>query len=1140
MTGSRGVRRSNAWLRVAPIAALVAVSCAAPRGASLEALRARAAAERPAPTASPSPAPEPLLEPRRADAAVADRSLEQVAAALAPLREAPEPPPQGPAGEAVLRARERAGRGDLEGAIRALAEHVQRSPDDLGAWRELARALDASGRRDLANEAWSRLLLAQPLDPEALALGGIDAAAARKPLVAAERLLRLRQLERVGEAPRSEPRARIGQAVALGLALRELGHLVASAECMHEAAEASERAEGVDAAGLRRQAGELRRIEGECLLAVGRADAAVSAFRAALEHAPVDDRVALPRLVWALRVAGRPGAAELAVAEALADPRAHGREGAPSACTQLARDGVDVWLPPSATDLTASRARLAKGDAAALDALLAASSRLELAPALRFVAERSGLGAAIDRACAIVEAKPAASAEVAAALRALPATPVAVRSALTQRGATLLRVHFELLGGDAQAALEIATASGPAVANPWLRAAAVQAAGALEHRARLQAFAREPVDACVVASALAQSFAVVGDRAAADVWAERAIALDARSADAWIARTRADLAAEVIDVKDRATQAGLAQARLSAERAWEADPTRADALRLLLELLAVEGPQRSEIRDAVRQGEPCGAVLREIDRAETGRRAQSGQAEPSIEPLRAIILEDPLDAECCRALVIASGGVGRLPEAEAWLDALCVRRPSAPAPLESAVTAKAKQGRLADGVQAVRQASQAEPDSRARRMAWARSLSIAGRDEEAWSVLANGPDAGDAPRVATERAELALRAGREAVAESLLKSLAADDALCESQRVAALGVALRLPRESEARRALCAAIAQPLLVARDIAPAVLAAAMLDGDDEQAAALAAKTVRPWSAAMTCEGAQMLIDDRLAGRAVALLRAARACAAEPERAALLRAEVATLAALGDDAGALAQLQAERARTPGPLLVEQEPATEAREIDELAGCFLLADRSDAAMRLFERSIAADPALGDALNNLVWLRLLAGRTDDDTAALAGRALAALPDEPSTLDTVAWLGYLRGEPIATVVERLRRATAVPDPGLEPIDHLGDALWISGDRSGATEMWRIVKESAAGRGSRALVTEAFDRMQRRRWGVRAWDASSFYDARDGAAIRRAQAKLKAVAEGSPPPVAPRPPEPAADSPTPAPHAPPTP
>ena len=198
------MRRSTAWLPLAALAALVSTACAPTRVGSLAAQRERAVAERPALPATPPGAPEPLSPPRRSDPTVADRSLEQVSLALAPLREPAEPASPPPPGEAVLKARERAGRGDLEGAVRGLAEHVQRAPGDLGAWRELARALDASGRRDLANEAWGRVLLSQPLDAEALAMGGIDAAAARKPLVAAERLVGLMVLaDRVNGVPYS-------------------------------------------------------------------------------------------------------------------------------------------------------------------------------------------------------------------------------------------------------------------------------------------------------------------------------------------------------------------------------------------------------------------------------------------------------------------------------------------------------------------------------------------------------------------------------------------------------------------------------------------------------------------------------------------------------------------------------------------------------------------------------------------------------------------------------------------------------------------------------------------------------------------------------------------------------------------------
>jgi hypothetical protein len=164
----------------------------------------------------------------------------------------------------------------------------------------------------------------------------------------------------------------------------------------------------------------------------------------------------------------------------------------------------------------------------------------------------------------------------------------------------------------------------------------------------------------------------------------------------------------------------------------------------------------------------------------------------------------------------------------------------------------------------------------------------------------------------------------------------------------------------------------------------------------------------------------------------------------------------------------------------------------------------------------------MGEALNNLAWMRIVAGQIDATTGELVRRALEAGPKERSTLDTAGWWSYRSGAPIAEALDRLRRATDGPDPGLEPLDHLGDALWVSNLREEATTAWRLVVERGRGSASRAAAMQAFDRMQSRRTGLRAWSAASFYDARDGAAIARAQAKLQAIAEGREPPIAPRP------------------
>ncbi|MFM7807314.1 MAG: hypothetical protein ACKPEA_05220, partial [Planctomycetota bacterium] len=297
-------------------------------------------------------------------------------------------------------------------------------------------------------------------------------------------------------------------------------------------------------------------------------------------------------------------------------------------------------------------------------------------------------------------------------------------------------------------------------------------------------------------------------------------------------------------------------------------------------------------------------------------------------------------------------------------------------------------------------------------------------------------------------------------------------------------------------------------------------------------LAVKRARAWGAQPSLDAAQSLVDEGEPGRAAALLEAVAGQASSMDRAVLVRATLAALSAAGDDRSALETLLRERVASGSPVLMDASDADEAAEINELAGMFMMAGHDRAAARLFGLSLARRPDQAEALNNLTWLRILEGRRDAETAELVERALRAETPQPSTLDTAGWWSNLSGAPIAESIERLRGATSGADPGLEPLYHLGDALWVAGRRDDATAAWRSVTERARGSGSRAAAMQAFDRMQSRRAGIRAWNAASFYDARDGAAIARAQAKLQAIAEGREPPIAPRPPA----TPAPAPAA----
>jgi Tfp pilus assembly protein PilF len=299
--------------------------------------------------------------------------------------------------------------------------------------------------------------------------------------------------------------------------------------------------------------------------------------------------------------------------------------------------------------------------------------------------------------------------------------------------------------------------------------------------------------------------------------------------------------------------------------------------------------------------------------------------------------------------------------------------------------------------------------------------------------------------------------------------------------------------------------------------------MLGGDDVAASDLARGRARMWSGQAITEAAQHLIDEGEADRAAALLEASASRAAASERVLLLRASLAAHAAEDQWQPALELLRREIAARKAPVLLDATTSDEAAEINELAGMFLMAGRDASASRLFQAAVDLRPDMGEALNNLAWMRIVAGQLDATTADMVRRALEAGPSERSTLDTAGWWSYLSGAPVEQALERLRKATDGPDAGLEPLDHLGDALWSANLREEATTAWRLVVERGRGSASRVASMQAFDRMQTRRTGLRAWSSASFYDARDGAAIVRAQAKLQAIAEGREPPIAPRPP-----------------
>jgi tetratricopeptide (TPR) repeat protein len=140
----------------------------------------------------------------------------------------------------------------------------------------------------------------------------------------------------------------------------------------------------------------------------------------------------------------------------------------------------------------------------------------------------------------------------------------------------------------------------------------------------------------------------------------------------------------------------------------------------------------------------------------------------------------------------------------------------------------------------------------------------------------------------------------------------------------------------------------------------------------------------------------------------------------------------------------------------------------------------RMDAAMEMYRVVLELDPDHGMALNDLGYF-LITERGDIEAAEpMLERAYRLHSDSSNVVDSLGWLRYKQGkladfnedgERKLGAVTLLTRAKALhPDPRRQNpniLEHLGDALWASGDYEAADQEW-----SAAMRAARIRRREA--------------------------------------------------------------------
>jgi tetratricopeptide (TPR) repeat protein len=161
---------------------------------------------------------------------------------------------------------------------------------------------------------------------------------------------------------------------------------------------------------------------------------------------------------------------------------------------------------------------------------------------------------------------------------------------------------------------------------------------------------------------------------------------------------------------------------------------------------------------------------------------------------------------------------------------------------------------------------------------------------------------------------------------------------------------------------------------------------------------------------------------------------------------------------------ELLADAGRYEDALEILGQGITEHPESNDLLYArAMMAEKLD-RLELLEEDLRTilerDPDNAQALNALGYT--LADRTEryEEAHALIEKALELRPDDYYILDSMGWVLYRLGR-LEEALEYLRRAAALSDD-VEVAAHLGEVLWVMGERQEAREVWNSALEHTPG------------------------------------------------------------------------------
>ncbi len=108
--------------------------------------------------------------------------------------------------------------------------------------------------------------------------------------------------------------------------------------------------------------------------------------------------------------------------------------------------------------------------------------------------------------------------------------------------------------------------------------------------------------------------------------------------------------------------------------------------------------------------------------------------------------------------------------------------------------------------------------------------------------------------------------------------------------------------------------------------------------------------------------------------------------------------------------------------------------------------------------------------MNNYAYFLSLRGERLDRAEELARKAVGSAPDDPTFLDTYAWVLFVKGQYTQARIyidQTLRHAGDEPDANL--LEHAGDIYFKCGEREAALGFWRRALKAGPDADRRAVL-----------------------------------------------------------------------